>query len=570
MNLNMRAGLGVLGFLSLWLLLIGPGCGSCGDGGGVDGGTVESSSDGGEDASTDLDGGPGEDAGTQVYNDFPATPEIQAGVSPGAPALFAQADEVDGGTPGPCLVEPALGALFPTNWTPPLFEWSGAGTTNVFELRFHIRNQAQDLVVYTAGTSYVLPEALWASVASHSAGEAVELTFRAAFVSQGALTAGPVTWAKGEVFVAPVAAPGSIVYWSLIYDAGTTDSALKGFTVGAKNVVEVLSPQRMGEQTVCIGCHTSSPDGLWAFTSRFQANAFGFNVDARAVDGTQAKADAGSVTAYAFSLLTRQNQTLPTFSPAHYSPQDAVVVTVLKSAATHDRYELVWTDLHATSGGWGMLARIGDAKMAATPSFSRDGTRIVYTSSDGVYDGRTAVQPTDVYVIPYNDRDGGAATPLPGASDPAVHEYYPVFSPNDVLIAYNRAPLRDPNNMPSETYNADNAEVFVIPAEGGTGVRLPANDPPACAAKHSPGVTNSWPRWSPEVEVVGDRRFYWLVFSSKRKGPRPQLYVAAVVTRIVNGKEVLLKGYPAIYVTSQEKAEGNHTPAWDVFQIEMQ
>jgi hypothetical protein len=67
---------------------------------------------------------------------------------------------------------------------------------------------------------------------------------------------------------------------------------------------------------------------------------------------------------------------------------------------------------------------------------------------------------------------------------------------------------------------------------------------------------------------VGSSRYYWLVFSTKRRGLGPQLFVSAVVTSMVGGTEQLVKTYPAIYVTSQPPDEANHTPAWDVFQLE--
>lgn len=49
----------------------------------------------------------------------------------------------------------------------------------------------------------------------------------------------------------------------------------------------------------------------------------------------------------------------------------------------------------------------------------------------------------------------------------------------------------------------------------------------------------------------------------------PQLFVSGVVIHVqADGLEVIEKTYPALYVTSQVPAENNHTPAWDVFQIE--
>jgi hypothetical protein len=151
-------------------------------------------------------------------------------------------------------------------------------------------------------------------------------------------------------------------------------------------------------------------------------------------------------------------------------------------------------------GPWGnVLASI--EKMTAT---------VVYVSTDVETTGRLDNGYADLYAVPYNARQGGTATPLPGASDPAFAEYYPAFSPDDAWIAFNRIPSG--NNM----YDQPLAELDVMPAAGGTAVRLAANDPVACSGKTSPGVTNSWPKWSPDATTAGDRTHYWLIFSSRR------------------------------------------------------
>ena len=120
------------------------------------------------------------------------------------------------------------------------------------------------------------------------------------------------------------------------------------------------------------------------------------------------------------------------------------------------------------------------------------------------------------------------------------------------------------------SYNQPSAEVAVVPGKGGTATRLRANDPPACSGKKSPGLTNSWPRWAPKVGVAGDKRYYWMVFSSTRReatGTRPQLYISAIVTQVSGATETISAEYPAVYVTAQDPAGNNHIPAWDVFEL---
>jgi hypothetical protein len=151
------------------------------------------------------------------------------------------------------------------------------------------------------------------------------------------------------------------------------------------------------------------------------------------------------------------------------------------------------------------------------------------------------------------------AAPIPGASDPALEEYYPAFSPDDKYLVFNRVP--NGNNM----YNQALTEVFVIPSGGGSPTRLAANDPPACSGKKSPGVTNSWAKWSPEATSSGGRTYYWLIFSSARnENQNPQLYLTALVKDEEAGA---LTTHGALRFWNQPEDENNHTPAWDVFQI---
>src|SRR5690606_16030002 len=115
--------------------------------------------------------------------------------------------------------------------------------------------------------------------------------------------------------------------------------------------------------------------------------------------------------------------------------------------------------------------------------------------------------------------------------------------------------------------------VSLGPAGGGAPVRLAAHSPPACSGEVSPGVINSWPKWSPSVQTDGERRYYWLVFSSARSYPEQfslpadewspqdtrssQLYMAAIV---VEGDQIV-GNHAAVYLWNQTKDTTNLTPA---------
>jgi len=503
------------------------------------------------------------------HDDFPAEPIVEDGLPSDIADLFTGATGSDTG--GPCLSEPTLDAMVPRNWTPLLFEWQAPAEQNVFELRLEVENQLNDLVVYTTQPSYTLAKVLWTAFADHSAGQDVTVTLRGATLEGAALTAGPFVGATGDVHIAPVAAPGSVVYW-----AASGGTSFDGFMIGDDSPVTVLTPTSAGAtstggSTTCISCHASSPDGELIIYTR-DADDGTRSIDVRKVDGSGAPATS-VISPTALTLLGRHKQAAPLISSAHYEAGDSVAVNIFVDATlTAGQSEIIWTDLEADdTNDWGILARTGDARAASSPAWSRDGTTLAYVSSDTAGEGVIANGAVDVYTVPYNNRAGGAAAPLPGASDAAYDEYYPVYSPNDAWIAFTR------HDQATGSYNQPAAEVFVVAAAGGTAVRLRANDPPTCTGLTSPGLTNSWARWAPTAEEHDGQRYYWLVFSSKRRQaedaaptdpPIPQLYVAAVVTTEQGGVETIVEEYPALYVRSQNPNESNHTPAWGNFVVD--
>jgi hypothetical protein len=584
--------------------------------------------------------------------DFPAAPLFDGPSDGGAPAAPANAASLfagsDGTGPGPCIVEPVAGTLIPQNWLRPRFRVIPAAGQNLFQITLSSKRQANSYVVYTASDTWTMPKKDWDALRGDSWGDEVQVTIR------GVSSSGGTTTSSASSFtIAPASAGGSMIYWAATGDQNGL-SWLEGFAPGDESVATTLLVDQVqaklyrqqGGQAVdggtaeCIGCHAAVPDGNSVSFVDFYpwpGNAANVNPDA---GGT------GAVPPWltpngAFSLSAPW-LSIGTFSKTDWAKEKLMItsyacpVVDAGANASYDPYpwgptcdpqtsgSLVWIDLASTAAApeagaqsnilnaaftanlgesFGVLPRMGDSSGVEFPNWSHDGTTVVYVSTNVGLDGRLAgltssadggVTPAsgeaDLYTVPFNARKGGMATPLAGASEPNVNEYYPSFSEDDKLVAFDRAAADGPQGMYYNPYS----EVYIVPASGAAApTREAANDPPACqGTPGSPGVTNSWPKWSPDVETCADgNTYYWLVFSSTREGtpfdvyplpggggqnfkkgvadgPTSQLYMTGVT--VAGG---VITTHPALYIWNQATtsaggtAQSNHTPIWEVVNI---
>jgi hypothetical protein len=526
--------------------------------------------------------------------DFPSDPILDTGISAGVASQFS--GSASGA--GPCISEPEDGTLFPYNWQRPRISWSGSsGTTQV---TIHTDLEVNDLVAYTNQSSWTMPKTMWNGLTSHVRDKDVTVTVRAA--SGGASS---VTFR-----IALTSAGGKVVFWSAVPTevgkdpslAKDTDDYLSGYTMGDDGTVTVLKTSQVQQlsmaqdahnprKVLCIGCHAATPDSAYvAFNDHWPWNT--------AIAGVRTDvlgAQLPGLTAGGLAALNMPWAGMPAFSKSVWKTGQRLMISTSSLQDPTQPWntddlkpaKLVWYNLDSPepplNNGqkfvvkgqqFGEIVRTGDTRGAACPTWRHDGTAIVYSSTNGGnMDGRLNLGATDLYVVPFNNGNGGTAQAVSGAADPAWEEYYPAYSPDDQFLIYNRVPSGQ------VMYANPQAEIFVIPSAGGSPTSLRANAPSKCSSKTSPGVNNHFPKWSPSVQTYGGKTYYWVIFSSNRADippvqtsyqppPKNIVYISQLyMTAIVVDSTGAITTYPAVYLWTQDPKTVNTTPVWEDLEI---
>jgi Tol biopolymer transport system component len=158
--------------------------------------------------------------------------------------------------------------------------------------------------------------------------------------------------------------------------------------------------------------------------------------------------------------------------------------------------------------------------------WSPDGKWIVFARAKALDKGpdirsfinRSASFRYDLYRIPFNDGKGGKAEPVAGASENGRSNYFPKFTPDGKWLIYTQSD--------SFMLNQPDAELHIIPADGGKDRKMICN---------TPGKMSSWHSISPNGK--------WMVFASKANRPYTELWLTHLNKEGNDTPPVLLEDY---------------------------
>lgn len=439
------------------------------------------------------------------------------------------------------ITYPLDGALFPPEIVAPTFTWADATADPGAKWSVVVRDDEGDEIasVSVDEPRWRPPEATWAEIKRRSHERDAEVTVKAAGDRSARIH---IRTSKDEV--------GDALFYRevpLPFIEAVRDPSRIRWRFGTIDMVDG-PPIVLKDLPVCGNCHSFADDGsVLGLDVDYGNDKGGYGLmpvsshmvmnDDSIITWADYERDDGEVT---FGLLSRVS---PTGRYVISTVKDRSVFVAMPDLMISQLFfpiKGILVVYDRETGEFFSLPGADDPDYVQTnPVWSPDGQEIVFARTKAYRSERLEQQNSalldekdvpeftvdgkpfryDLYRIPWNDGKGGEATPLVGASDNEMSNYFPKYSPDGKWIVYTR----------SDNYMLlrPDSELYIVPAAGGEARRLQHNTP----------RMNSWHSWSSNSR--------WLVFSSKANGPYTQLWLTHIDEDGNDTPPVLLERFTA-------------------------
>jgi hypothetical protein len=429
---------------------------------------------------------------------------------------------------GLTIQQPLDGALYPPDIAPPTFRWTDRTAADIWLVGVELDAPKERIEILVRESAWSPERALWERIKGGSTHAHVRLTVAGAVAAKprALLSRGSASF---RTSTDPVEAPIFYRDVPLPFVEAVKDPSTIRWRFGS-----IASPEQppvvLEGLPVCGNCHSFSADG----------RTLGMDVDFGNDKGSYALVDVASEMVIGREQMMTwsdfEGSGAPTFGLlSQVSPDGRRVISTVEDRSVFVvTEELAYSQLFFPVRGIlavydrqdGSLRPLPGADdpafVQSNPTWSPDGRTVVFARAPAVElgplrnpeialltpdeardftDGDRILR-YDLYRVPFDEGRGGRPGPIRGASGNDRSNYFARYSPDGRWIVFcqaDRFMLLQPD-----------AELFIVPAEGGEARRLDAN---------LPGM-NSWHSWSPNGR--------WLLFSSKGETPYTRLYLTHI------------------------------------------
>jgi hypothetical protein len=463
---------------------------------------------------------------------------------PGCPTFPGSGTPACGASTDPQLIYPPDQVLLPPNMNVIEVQFAPGMNNTLFEIDFS--NSVTDVRletmcnavtntrgVATGDCAFDLDPTDWGYVASHNkGGDPVTVTVRATPANMscvGGSNSRQINFAQEDIM-------GGIYYWQ-----STTQNGIAGKTGGIfrkdfgnpdPTPEPFLTP---GNLNKCVGCHFLSRDGLKMTYGSDDADSDDEYGDLHGVlyDITNRTA--------AMGMIPPGFQSFQADGHVSFFASDGAGMSMTPELLQFDGT----TGMAKTTTTFTAAGLVG--KRVTHEDWSRDGNSVVFTAATPItatmYNRKDDSHMTNGSIWTAAVASGVASNPTPLVTAASVDEnnYYPAISPDGTTVIFDRA--TGTTLQAHDSYNNPNAKLMAVLAAGGTPVSLDK-------ANYKDGMTNSWPRWSPFVQMYKGQRIVWVTFSSTRD----------YGIRVHNEDPTFFNCYPPV---SPEDTSGDHSKPFD-------